>query len=188
MKTIRTISALLLMSFILLFSECSKDNDPTDSTNPQPSLPYYIKFKANGVVKLFEDGNPGYQSCGDCACASVPPLASINSNLSICQTSNNYITAVDIESWNGDNISLDESVFPNAGLYYVDNNESYGAEYVADQSGSEVKITSVVADGLFATKKMYKVSGTFNCKVALSEGSSVTTITEGQFVVRFSED
>jgi hypothetical protein len=149
---------------------------------------YYIKFKADGVVKIFEDGNPGYQSCGQCACSVIPPLSDTNGNLSICQANNNFITAANIENWNGKKILWSDTTFPYSSLSFKENAVSYASYNVIDQSGSELNITKVESDGLFVTKKIYKVTGTFKCRVAKSDGSSVTTITEGEFVVRYSED
>ena len=79
------------------------------------------------------------------------------------------------------------SVFPAATFGFTEGSVYYGSEYVADQTGSEVNITSVVADGDFSGLKMFKVSGTFKCKVAKS-GGAVVNVTEGTFVVRYSED
>lgn len=156
-------------------------------TEPVPTLRYFIKFKMNGVTKIFETGNPGYQSCGNCACSGIPPLGDSYGDLTICQDDNDDVTAADIESWNGKKVVWSTSTFPNFNFYFTDNDVHYGSEYTTDQTGSEMNITNVESDGLFVTKKMYKVTGTFKCKVAKSDGSSVSTITEGQFVVRYSE-
>jgi len=157
-------------------------------TELKPTKTYYIKFKANGVVKVFETTNPGYQSCGTCSCSLLPPLSDTYANVSICQGSGNFIKAANIESWNGKKFLWSKSTVPYSEFEFNENGVSFGSFYVADQTGSEVNITKVESDGLFVTKKMYKVTGNFKCKVAKSDGSSVTTITEGEFVVRYSED
>ncbi len=157
-------------------------------TELKPTQTYYIKFKANGVVKLFQTTNPGYQSCGTCSCSVLPPLGETNANVSICQGSGNFIKAANIESWNGKKFLWSNSNVPYSEFEFTENAISFGSYNVADQTGSEVNITKVESDGLFFTKKMYKVTGNFKCKVAKSDGSSVTTITEGEFVVRYSED
>jgi hypothetical protein len=157
-------------------------------TELKPTKTYYIKFKANGIVKVFETGNPGYQSCGSCACSYLPPASDTDANVSICQANSNLITAASIESWNGKKILWSGTTFPYSNFSFKENAVTYGSYNVADQTGSELNVTKVESDGLFVTKKMYKVTGTFKCKVAKSDGSSVTTITEGEFVVRYSED
>jgi hypothetical protein len=150
---------------------------------------YYLKFKSNGTIKVFEDGNPGYQSCGDCACNSMPLLSDTRfAEFAVCNASNDWITAADIQGWNGDKIMFSEASVPNVSFMYKENNVSYSTYNVADQTGSEVNITSVVADGEFQGKKSYKVTGNFKCKVADDSGATVISITEGTFVVRFSED
>lgn len=157
-------------------------------TEPKATKTYYIKFKANGIVKIFETGNPGYQSCGSCACSYLPPASSTGANVSICQDNSNLITAASIESWNGKKILWSGTTFPYSSFSFDENGVTYGSFNVADQTSSELNVTKVESDGLFVTKKMYKVTGTFKCKVAKSDGSSITTITEGEFVVRYSED
>jgi hypothetical protein len=157
-------------------------------TELKPTKTYYIKFKANGIVKVFEAGNPGYQSCGSCACSYLPPASDTDANVSICQANSNFIKAANIESWNGKKILWSDTTFPYSSFSFEENAVTYGSYSVADQTGSELNVTKVESDGLFVTKKMYKVTGTFKCKVAKSDGSSVTTITEGEFVVRYSED
>jgi hypothetical protein len=153
----------------------------------QPTKTYYLKFKANGVIKIFEEGNPGYQSCGECACSYMPVLSdSRSAGIDICNADNNWVTAAHIQGWNGHKI-LFNSVVPQASFTFTENNIHYSSENVA-QTGSEVNITSVVADGTYLGKKAFKVSGNFKCKAAKSDGSSVTDITEGTFVVRYSED
>lgn len=165
-----------------VFSQCSQDEDDSPVTKP-----YYIKFKANGVVKVFESGDPGYQSCGSCACSYLPPASSSDANVSICQENNDFVIAADIEGWNGKTVSWLDTTFPYSSFEFKESGVTYGSYHVADQTGSELKITKVESEGVFVTKKTYKVTGTFKCKVAKSDGSSVTTITEGEFVVRFSE-
>jgi hypothetical protein len=154
----------------------------------QVTKTYYLKFKSNGTIKIFEDGNPGFQSCGDCACSYMPALSdSRNASLNICNDSNDWVTAADIQGWNGDKV-LFTGIFPHASFGFTENNIDYSTDYAADQGGSEVNITSVVADGESFGSKAFKVSGNFKCKVAKSDGSGAATITEGQFVVRYTED
>jgi hypothetical protein len=151
---------------------------------------YYLKFKANGTVKIFEAGNPGFQSCGQCACCYLPVLSDDrNSSLNICNDNNNWITAAHIQSWNGDKILFNNGgVFPEAEFSFTENGIYYSTGNAADQTGSEVNITSVVADGEYLGLKAYKVTGNFKCKVNSSDEMSPFTITEGTFVIRYSED
>jgi IPT/TIG domain len=157
-------------------------------TEPTPGQTYYITFKANGTTKVFESSNPGYQSCGQCACSYMPVLNDVrNANVSVCNDDNDWVTAADILGWNGDKFTFGTSSFPVASFGFTEASEYYGTENVSDQTGSEVNITNVVADGNFAGKPMYKVTGNFKCKVAKSGGATVT-ITDGTFVIRYSED
>ncbi|MFN5170721.1 MAG: hypothetical protein ACK5DD_13950 [Cyclobacteriaceae bacterium] len=178
-------SFLFWMFFAALFAQCSQNDDEADQ--PAVTKPYYIKFKFNGVTRIFESQDPGYQSCGACACCQIPPLGSPNADVSICQANNNFVTAANIESWNGRTILWDDATFPYSSFDFEESGISYASYYAADQTGSELRITKVEYEGLFVTKRMYKVTGTFKCKVAKSDGSSISTVTEGEFVVRYSE-
>ena len=154
----------------------------------QVTKTYYTKFKANGKVKIFEDGNPGYQSCGQCACCYLPALSDTRyASVDICNNEPNWVNATHIQSWNGKKI-LFSGNFPLASVNFSENGVYYSSENVVDQSGSEVNITSVVADGDLFGKKGYKVSGNFKCKVASDDGTTPIAITEGTFVLRYSED
>jgi len=157
-------------------------------TQPTPSQTYYITFKANGVTKVFESSNPGYQSCGNCACSYMPVLNDErNANLSICNDENDWVTAADIQGWVGDKFLFNAINFPVASFDFEESNENYSTSNVEDQTGSEVNITSIVADGNFGGFLVYKVTGNFKCKVAKS-GGAVVNITDGTFVIRYSED
>jgi hypothetical protein len=178
--------ALLLTA--ILFSGCSK-GDEEETPTPGVTKPYFIKFKANGEVKIFEEGNPGISSCGDCACMSLPPLNEDDqSSVSVCQPPNDWITAAHIESWNKKTLPFSESVYPSASIGYVKEGVSYYSGQAPDQTGSEMKITNVTLEGDTWGYKIYKVAGTFKCKVAKIDGSDVIAITEGEFVLRFTED
>ena len=150
---------------------------------------YFIKFKADGVFKVFETGNPGYQSCGDCACSYLPPASQDSyAFLDICNDENVSVTSSHILAMDGKTFLINvEDVFPVAEFGFEENGESYLTDYVDEQSGSEVKVTSVVSDGEFYGSKAYKVSGTFKCKVADGDGSGAVEITEGEFTVRYTE-
>lgn len=158
-------------------------------TEPQVTKTYYYKFKVNGTTKIFEDGNPGYQSCGDCACSYLPALSeSRNADLEICQASNDWVTAADILSWNTKKFLFSDANIPNALFRFRENNINYDTDNAPDQTGSEVNITSVVSDGSLGGNPGYKVTGNFKCKVAKDDGTGVATITEGTFVIRYSQD
>lgn len=96
-----------------------------------------------------------------------------NANVSVCNGENDWVTAADIQSWNGDKLTFSTTAFPAASFDFTEDSEFYASGNVADQTGSEVNITSVAADGDFGGKKMFKVSGTFKCKVAKSGGAAV---------------
>lgn len=149
---------------------------------------YYIKFKADGVLKEFGDSNPGFQSCGNAACCALPVLDdNRNANVQINKEDSDWVVAADITGWNGQTITFDNSTYPFSTFSYYEGGAEYDSENVADQTGSSVKITSVVDDSNELGVKSYKVTGTFSCKVAKT-GESAISITEGQFVVRYTED
>ena len=163
---------------------------PTFTVLDAQTKAYFIKFKADGVLKVFETGNPGFQSCGDCACSYLPP-ASQNSHafIDICNDDNVWVTSSHIQAMDGKTFQINvKDVFPIAEFGFKENGKTYLTDNVDDQSGSEVKITSVVSDGEFLGGKGYKVSGTFKCKVANSDDSDAVEITEGEFTVRYTED
>ena len=158
-------------------------------TTPVVTKDFYVKFSVNGIIKIFEEGNPGYQSCGQCACSYVPALNDIRSaSIVVCNNAPNWITAADIEGWNGDKLSVNSTNFPTAALEFTEDEVFYSSNNVSGQAGSEVNITSVVADGSFNAKKAFKVTGDFKCKVSQSDGTNVMDITEGTFVLRYTED
>jgi hypothetical protein len=162
----------------------------TVSAEQQATKTYYIKFRANGVLKIFEDSDPGYQSCSDCGCSYIPAFNDERyAGVDICQAPNDQVTAADIQGWNNKTVLFNtNNVFPFAGFGYKENFINYHSADAVDQTGSEVKITSVVSNGSFSGNPAYKVSGTFKCKVAKQDGSSVTSITDGEFVVRYTQN
>jgi hypothetical protein len=162
----------------------------TYTDGSQVTKKYYVKFKANGTWKVFEESLAAYSSCGNCACYYMPVLNEERyAGLDICQANNDWITAGDITGWNSKTINfLPTNVFPLASFGYTENGISRHTEYAANQTGSKVQVTSVVADGSELGKLSYKVSGTFQCNVAASGGGSAVAVTEGTFVVRYSED
>lgn len=79
-------------------------------------------------------------------------------------------------------------MYPVANFSYTENNEYFSASEASTQSGSKVNISSVVDDEVYlGVVKSYKVTGTFQCKVAKSGGADVS-ITDGTFVLRYTED
>ncbi len=157
-------------------------------TEQQPTKTYFIRFKMNGVVKIYESSGPGYSSCGDCSCSYLPPFNETDyAGIDICQ--NSSVTATMIQNLNGKTIAFNETVnFPQASFGFAINDVNYGTDYITQTAGLNLKITSVVADGSNLGAQAYKVTGTFTCKVAKSDGSQSADITDGTFVVRYTED
>jgi len=204
---------LSLAAIILFAVSCSKDDDSKPDTcsdgilngtetaidcggeckvcaEPTPNKTYYIKFKAGDTWKLYQVAEPGYQSCGQCACGYMPPLADDYSGIDICQEDNDWITGADIEGWNGDVINFTPpDVFPVASFSYAEDGKTYLSESASSQTSSKVSITSVVSEGTYLGASVYKVKGTFTCKVKNMDGSgSDISITEGEFTIRYTED
>ena len=169
--------------------EANANNPVFTVSEAQATKAYFIKFKADGVLKVFETGNPGFQSCGDCACSYLPPAANDSyAGIDVCNDDNVTMTASRIQAMAGKTFQINaQDVFPVAEFSFEENGTSYHTGDVADQSGSEVSVTTVVSDGSFMGSNAYKVSGTFKCKVANNDGDTVE-ITEGEFTVRYTED
>ena len=151
---------------------------------------YYIRFKANGVWKHFEVNEPGHSSCGDCACISLPPLDNTNfASLNICNSENNWVTAADIQSWDKKSIGIESGQgFPEAEFYYGEGEKAYFSEYVTNQTNSWIQILTVENDISMYYAKAFRVTGTFQCKVAQYDDDEEIAITEGSFVIRLTED
>jgi hypothetical protein len=157
-------------------------------TEPKVTQTYYLKFKANGVVKVYQSGNPGFQTCGNCACSIMPPAVFDNASLDVCKADNDDVVAANIIGWNSKTIPFKNSgTYPVASFYYTENGVGYSTDNVADQTNMSVNVTNVVSDGTFYSAQSFKVTGTFQCKVAKSDGTGATAITEGSFVVKYTE-
>lgn len=185
-KLFNSVWLFLVVAFLC---SCSDDEGKKedDNENPdQPAAEYYIQFKANGVLKTFQANEPGYQSCGDCACSYLPVLAANNANIGICNEDNDWITEADILGFNEEEF-LFTSGFPIGSFHYVENGITYYSDLAETPTGS-IKVSNVEADGNFGDKLAFKVTGTFSCKVRPSGGTSDVVITDGIFVVRYTED
>jgi hypothetical protein len=178
---------LFILGMLSFLVSCGDDEDKKkDDDGNEELAEYYIQFKAAGTLKTFQTDEPGYQSCGDCACSTIPPFDSDYADVTVCNDENDWITAEDIEEWENMTINFDSGL-PLASFYYVEDDIVYYSELAEDQSGT-VTITHVEADGNFGGLLAYKVTGTFMCKVRSDEGTTDIAITEGKFVVRYSED
>lgn len=183
---VRIVSLFCLVAMGFLFS-CSDDEKKEDTDPNKPTDAYYIQFKANGVLKTFQTAQPGYQSCGSCACAYLPIAAADKANVSLCNVDNAWITAADIQAFKGGKFSF-TSGFPFASFHYVEDGITYNSDYASVQTGS-VQVSNVVADGnVWGVQLAFKVTGTFSCNVWAEETGDDIAITEGKFVVRYLED
>jgi hypothetical protein len=180
------VKLLFILAFLSFLVSCGDDEGKKKDDDTDELADYYIQFKAAGTLNTFQTDEPGYQSCGDCACSSIPPLSADYADVNVCNEENDWITAEDIEGWENTTLNFDDGL-PLASFYYVKNGIEYYSELAEDQSGV-VTITSVEPDGDLGGLAAYKVTGTFSCKVRSDEGTSDIAITEGKFVVRFSED
>jgi hypothetical protein len=212
MTLIRRLFVLFAFSATIAFLSCGDDENKKPATcsngimdgtetdvdcggacnacvEPQPSDGAYIKFKSNGQWKIYESTLAGLESCGDCACTTLPILnEQNNASLNICNESNDDVTAADMESWEGDEFNLSDAVVPQASFYYTNEGTSYSSDLAANQTGSKIKITDVSFLQENFGKKTYKITGTITCKVATSGVVGDINITEGTFVVSFTED
>jgi hypothetical protein len=133
---------------------------------------------------MFEAGQPGYPSCGHCGCGSLPPLADENASVAICH-GDDYVTAEMIEAYAGQTFGFGSDL-PEGSFSFDINGDTYYTDAAEQNSSSKITVTSVESDGSYIGVPAYKVKGTFSCKVAKSSGGSPITITEGEFVLRYS--
>lgn len=151
---------------------------------------YYIKFKMNGVQMLFEESAPNISNCSQCACSFIVPDPNIakSAYIQICNDENDMATADDIVSWQGRKIFFANS-FPRAGFNFgdIETRTDLYSILADSQEGSEMNITKVTKVTTGLKWSSYNVTGNFKCKVAASYDGPDIDITDGQFVVLFTE-
>jgi len=166
--------------------------DFTYAGEPSSTLKYYVKFKANGSWVMYETGEPGYSTCGNCSCNSVPAQLFTdidNASIEICNLENHdFVTAAQIEALKNKTLSF-SSGYPRPRFYYDFLQVDYDTDDATQVTNSKMTITDVIPEAPFAgLVPTYRIVGTFACKVAKSDGSGTIDITEGKFAVRFTED
>jgi hypothetical protein len=129
--------------------------------------PYHIKFKADGLSKIFEACDPGYYSTPTCGEGAVPRfyLEGTNTHARISVCSPEGVTGAIIESWNGNTILFNGN-FPLAYFKYFENDEEFSSSNADSQSGSELHINNITREEAANGRVVYKAEGTFNCNVA----------------------
>jgi hypothetical protein len=156
--------------FIVLPDETSEPENPESPEEPEEPespetpdlLPYYIKFKFKGELKVFQESDPEFQDCYTCLCSFTPAHAEPFSDLAICSAQ--VKTAGDILALKGATLTFQSS--GNGPVFgFTENDVTRSSSAAIEQEGSWVKITDVEADGETATRKGFKVSGNFQCKV-----------------------
>lgn len=169
--------------------DCGGDCPDACNTEPSPNAAYYMKFKLDGIWKLYEIGNPGYQSnlvtCGYFVAGNVLGETD-RCELNVCDIFEEVDRNV-ILSWDDEPIIFDQSTtnIAVADLFFDDNGERFGTE-----NGSEgmIEFSSIDLDGTFVDYEMFKCTGTFECTVTKIGANTTHDITEGTFVARFSEN
>jgi hypothetical protein len=151
---------------------------------------YYIKFKVNGVQKIYEENDPNIWRCSQCACGFIVPDPDITESayMQICNDENDIVTAEDLESWQGDKIFFANS-FPKGGFGFneIETKTNLYTNFADSQEGSEVNITNVTKVTTGFEWSSYRVTGNFKCKVAATYDGPNIDITDGQFVILFTE-
>ncbi|MFN8337151.1 MAG: hypothetical protein U0U09_18605 [Cyclobacteriaceae bacterium] len=182
MKSFR-LQSLFIVGALAFFASCGGDDDNKKTSKGT----YYIEFKMNGGDLIrFEAEEPGYQACGSCACSTLPPTALEGAGLYVCNESEDF-SANDIENLENSSLMFTADDFPNALFAFGKDGVNYSSDYAPDQVGS-FTVTKVVSDGDFFGSAQYKVTGTFECIVRADGDDTDIAITEGKFVVRFSEN
>jgi hypothetical protein len=152
---------------------------------------YYIKFKVNGIQQIYEENAPNIWSCSQCACSFIVPDPNIaeSAYIQICNDENDMVTAEEIESWQGHKMFFANS-FPkgNFGFSKIETKTDLYTIFADSQEGSEVNITNVTKVTTGFEWSSYNVTGNFKCKVAATYDGPDIDITDGQFVVLFTEN
>ena len=174
---------LLIFALAAFLFSCD-DDDSVSATG------YFIKFKANGEWKMIESKTGVYSSCEYCACGSVfkYPSNGFSASIDVCNEDGNYMKASQIASWDATDFEFNWPTFPLASLYFEEDNEYYYSGNSPNQGESILSITSVSEEmGSMIEGRHYTVKGTFQCTVRKVGETEDIAITEGSFVVRFSE-
>lgn len=155
-------------------------------TEPKATKTYYYSFKADGVTKVFEESNPGYSACGECSCSDLPVLSdAYYAGLDICQST--AVTPTMIQNLKSKTIPFKHGgSYPVANFGYTEKSISYTTDNV-DQGTFSAQVTDVTAEADYLGYKVYRVTGTFECKVATTGGAPIS-ITEGKFIIRYTQD
>jgi hypothetical protein len=158
---------------------------------PIPEAEYFIKFKANGRWKIYQVAEPGYSACYQCSCSNILPelvSADNSSEIQVCYNDGSMqATKEMIEALENTTVTFG-SIFPQARLHYNVDGVDFSSEEATQTSGSKMMITAIEPDGDYMGYAAYKVTGTFACTVKEVEGSGTVAITDGSFVIRFTED
>jgi hypothetical protein len=151
---------------------------------------YYIKFKINGVQKLYEQNSPNIWRCSQCACGVIVPDPGIpeSADIQICNDEGDMVTAEDIESWQGETIFFTNS-FPKGGFSFgeIKTKTDLYTQFASSQEGSEMNITNVTKVTTGFKWSSYRVTGNFKCKAAATYAGPDIDITDGEFVLLFTE-
>lgn len=166
--------------------------DFTYAGEPKAKSTYYIKFKANDSWVMYQTGEPGYSTCGNCSCNAVPPepFGNIdNAAFEVCnELNNNWVTAAQIQALKNKTLNF-ASGYPRPAFRYDFNKIYYATSDATQGTESKMTITDVIPEPAYAgIVPVFRIVGTFSCKVAKSDGTGIINITEGKFAIRFTED
>lgn len=177
------LQSLFIVVVLSFLASCGGDDDNKKTS----SATYYIEFKMNGGDLIrFETKEPGYQACGSCACSTIPPTSLEGAGIYVCNESADFSVS-DIENLENSSLVFTADDFPNAVFGFGKGGINYSSDYAPAQTGS-FTVTDVVRDGDFFGLAQYKVTGAFECTVRADGDDTDIAITEGKFVIRFSEN
>lgn len=177
------LQSLFIVVVLSFLASCGGDDDDKKTS----SATYYIEFKMNGGdLTRFETKEPGYQACGSCACSTIPPTSLEGAGIYVCNESADFSVS-DIENLENSSLVFTADDFPNAVFGFGKGGINYSSDYAPTQTGS-FTVTDVVRDGDFFGLAQYKVTGEFECTVRADGDDTDIAITEGKFVIRFSEN
>jgi hypothetical protein len=151
---------------------------------------YFIRFKANGKLKIFETCDPESEVAWSCAVGNIPSATEgsyAQAEISICL--NEMTTTSSMEGWANDKLGF-EGNLPRARFEYYDDDErdQYGTNYADSETDSELNITEVTIqpDDQERSYITYQVKGTFHCNVNYFGNEDDIAITDGEFSILLS--
>jgi hypothetical protein len=173
-----TIYFLTLFTSLVVFTSCNKAEQPTSNNN------YYLKFKANGVLKEFHSTEMTVSTDPIYGITTVS-LNGVLNETTLNGLAINFFFRSNNASKAGNRYDSSSSIFlelPDCYLVYA-LNSSRGYNYMSFYKGAAGNFLYPSQLNIAEYNKDI-ISGTFSGKVKEINGSSVVEITEGSFYIK----